>query len=258
MNDIKIEKWQEALNKWDIWINAIHNIKERIQKFLDKEKFDSLAQLFASVKVSFNIKTEEDGVSIISVDYKENKASELAFNIHNIVINEGSKFLVKSMSLRYGLYFHQVFLDYWVKSILGYGIIDEFIQKQTPRSINLASKEEGKRIINTITWYQDEYRFSEVKDRLERLEDWPIDETTVRNYSKGGRPEKGDREDIESILACVMRYKYEEKLEDIANKFGWATYRDSQGKPMSNTLLQRLKRGRKLIKDNNIELPTKN
>lgn len=262
MTKSTLRKWEQALLKWEVWVDYVNDTKDEVL-----ERHPNLEELVAKGKPKYITKKSGQNLKLIR---KTNNYYDLLSDLYNRVKDAGRQFIIGTFKLDSASTYHQLLLEFWMACT-----VPELYREFDPTAIFFRLDKEialteiiphskpanrnGKSVIvDSISWIRGEISPKEAAEQLLEVK-WPKANEVITR-SSGGRPPKDSERDIEAIICCILRYKYKESFEDIADKFDWSIYPDSQEKPMSNTLINRLKRGRQLIRKNGIpiDLPTHN
>jgi len=111
MTEIKLEKWQKALNHWDKWLGSIKDTRSLVE-----EKYGDLEDLLMTGYLE--VVTEGKDNSITAINIEADEKGRAIWALYDEVEDIGGKFISHEIGLKSNSELHQLFLAYWVHLVI--------------------------------------------------------------------------------------------------------------------------------------------
>lgn len=245
-----LEKWQEALRAWDEWKDSIAEAQAQIEINHGK-----LSELLMKAKIEVN--EEIKGSSKQGFSFSVNDEMWVVWDIADELKKAADDFVSMEIGLHAASMLHSMFANYWVEvacpEIRQEVNVELDVETANPlRQVSVESKrvKYGNEYIvrNSISWHAGHVEPQEVIRFLQRIK-WPFDESEVTREGKGGRPPISRELKLypQAVVCFILNRRQKLTQSEIANLFDWCTHPDSYDKPMSTTVRNRVKLGKKIL-----------
>lgn len=247
-----LEKWQDALEHWDTWVNSIKEARAAIVS-----EHGNLSVLMSQAKLK--VGEESEGLSNKVLTFSMNDDMRTMWDIDDQLVKTADDFVTREVGLRADSLLHSMFSNYWVKEVFPeFRQEMELFEPETDsgspyRNITLESKRvksgQGYKVRSSISWFHGHVDIQELSKFLQKVK-WPFEESKVNRQGKGGRPRISRETTLypEAIVCYLLNKKQRLRYKEIADIFGWKTHEDSNGNLTSNTVRNRVNRGRDILK----------
>jgi hypothetical protein len=238
------QKWQEALERWDTWVDSVKRTKDLIQI-----KYGGITKI--SQRLSDLLYLKDIGSLTDDLKPEIKKLGLMYRSLINEVEVIGRDFISRNMGLGFRSLYHAYLLDYWKYSIHPelmpyYGEEIKFVEES---QINVwknskIEKRDGKdEIVDSVSWYRGK---ATLKDIIWLIKSplWP-EYKSIKEKSDARRPSKKFEIDMESIVYSFLK-EQGMKHKEISSIIGYKDQKDDRGNALNRTIGDRIKRGREL------------